>query len=137
MRRSHSTVIAAAGALAALALPVRAHHSLEDTFDLSRTVTLTGVVSEVQWANSHVRLLIDVKGAADEVKTWSVEIKPPNAMARLGVSPAMPRQAGEISVDVWPAKDGSLSAAGKTLTTADGTVYDVDDGMNWRSTVGR
>ena len=133
MRRSRSTVIAAANAFAGLALPVRAHHSLEDTFDLSRTVTLTGVVSEVQWANPHVRFLITVKGAAGEVKTWAVEIKPPSAMTRLGVSPAMLGQ-GEISVDVWLAKDGSLSAAGKTLKTSDGAVYDVASGMNWRAT---
>lgn len=133
MRRSRSTVIAAATAFAGLALPVRAHHSLEDTFDLSRTVTLTGVVSEVQWANPHVRFLITVKGAAAEVETWAVEIKPPGAMARLGVSPAMLGQTGQISVDAWLAKDGSLSAAGKTLKTADGTIYDVDDGMNWRT----
>jgi hypothetical protein len=44
----------------------------------------------------------------------------------------MLEQAGEIRVDVWLAKDGSLSAAGKTLKTADGAVYDVASGMNWR-----
>ncbi|HSC13474.1 MAG TPA: DUF6152 family protein [Gammaproteobacteria bacterium] len=131
MRRSHPTVIAAT-ALAALALPLRAHHSLEDTYDLGRTVTLTGVVSEVQWANPHVRLLVEVKGAAGEVKTWQVEIKPPSAMARLGVSQAMLERAGEISVEVWLAKDGSPSAAGKTLKTPDGALYDVASGMNWR-----
>ena len=131
MRRSPLALIAAAAAIAAVALPLRAHHSLEDTYDLSRTVRLTGVVSEVQWANPHVCLLIDVKGAADEVKTWSVEIKPPSAMAKLGVTPVMLGKA-EISVEAWVAKDGSLSAAGKTLKTADGTVYEVDDGMNWR-----
>ena len=130
MRPSQLALIAAA--VAGLALPLSAHHSLEDTYDLSRTVRLTGVVSEVQWANPHVGLLVEVKDAAAGAKTWSVEIKPPSAMARLGVSPAMLRQAGEISIDVWLAKDGSLSAAGKTLKTADGTVYDVDDGMNWR-----
>ena len=132
MRRSRSTVIAAAAAFAALTLPARAHHSLEDTYDLGRTVTLTGVVSEVQWANPHVRLLVEVKGAAGEVKTWSVEIKPPSAMARLGVSPAMLDRGREISVEVWLAKDGSASAAGKTLKTPDGSLYDVAGGMNWR-----
>jgi hypothetical protein len=132
MRRSKLPVIGGAAAFAALALPLRAHHSLEDTYDLSKTVTLTGVVGKVEWTNPHVRLFVEVKGAAAEVKTWSVEIKPPSAMARLGVTPAMLGQSGEISVDVWLAKDGSLSAAGKTLKTPDGTVYDVDDGMNWR-----
>ena len=129
MRPSQFALIAAA--VAGLALPLSAHHSLEDTYDLSRTVTLTGVVSKVEWANPHVRLLVDVKSAAGAVETWSVEIKPPSAMARLGVAPVMLEKA-EISLEAWPAKDGSLSAAGKTLKTTDGTVYDVNDGMNWR-----
>jgi hypothetical protein len=131
MRRSHSTVIAAATVLAALALPVRAHHPLEEAFDLRRTVTLTGVVRNVEWANPHVRLLVEVKGTAAEIATWMVEIKPPRAMERLGVSAATLSQV-EISVDVWPAKDGSLSASGRTLRTPDGAVYDVSSEWDWR-----
>jgi hypothetical protein len=131
MRRSHSIVIAAATVFAALALPVRAHHSLEDTFDQSRTVTLRGVVRKVEWANPHVRLLVEVKGTTAEIATWMVEIKPPRAMERIGVRAATLSQV-EISVDVWPAKDGSLSASGRTLRMPDGAVYDVSSKLDWR-----
>jgi hypothetical protein len=131
MRRPHSTVIAAAAAFAAVAPPVRAHHSLEDTFDLSRTVTLTGVVRQVEWANPHVRLVVEVKGTTDEIATWVVEIKPPNAMERIGVSAATLNEVA-ISVDVWLAKDGSRSASGRTLRMPDGAIHDVSSGMNWR-----
>ena len=132
MRRSRSNVITATIAFAAVVGPARAHHSLEDTFDVSRTVTLTGVVRRVEWTNPHVRLLVEAKGTTGEVATWTVEIKPPNAMEKIGVSAATLNQV-TISVDVWLAKDGSLSASGRTLRMPDGTVYDVASGLGWRS----
>jgi hypothetical protein len=130
--RSQLTVIAIATGCAAFALPARAHHSLEDMYDAGRTITLTGAVSNVEWANPHVRLFVDVRGADSEVTTWSVEVKPPNAMARLGLSPDALKQDIEISVDVWLAKDGSLAATGRTLRMPDGVVYDVADALGWR-----
>jgi hypothetical protein len=131
MRRSRLLLIAGA-LLAAHALPLRAHHSVEDMYDMSRTITLTGVVKKVEWANPHVRLVVDVRGAGDEIATWSVEVKPPNAMARLGLSADALRQDKPISLDIWLAKDGSLSATGRTLRMPDGTVYDVADALGWR-----
>lgn len=128
--RPHSFVTVAA-ALSALALPARAHHSLEDNFDLTRTVTLTGHVSRVEWANPHVRLFVDARDTTGAVKTWVVEIKPPNAMAKLGVDATMLSQA-DIDLDVWLAKDGSLLASGRTLRMPDGTAHDVASGLNWR-----
>jgi hypothetical protein len=101
-------------------------------YDAKRTITLTGVVTKVEWANPHVRLFVDVRGAGNEVATWSVEVKPPNALARLGLSPDALKQDGEISVDVWLAKDGSLAASGRTLRMPDGAVYDVADALGWR-----
>jgi uncharacterized protein DUF6152 len=120
-------------AFTAFVLPVLAHHSLEDAFDVKRTVTLTGHVSRVEWANPHARLFVDVKSAAGELTAWVVEIKPPRAMERIGLDAAMLSQA-DIDVDVWLAKDGSLSASGRTLRMPDGTVLDVASGMNWRAT---
>lgn len=133
--RSSSTLVTAATVLFAVALPVRAHHSLEDTFDLRRTVTLTGVVTKLEWANPHVRLFVEVKSATGDVTTWCVETEPPRQMEKLGLTPAMLGRA-EIDVDVWLAKDGSRSASGRTLRLPDGTVYDVASALDWRPAQG-
>jgi hypothetical protein len=135
MRRSRLAVVTAATASAALSLPLRAHHSVEDTYDSSKTVTLTGVVPKLEWANPHVRLFVEVKGATGDVTTWCVETEPPRQMERLGLTPAMLGQA-EITVDVWLAKDGSRSASGRTLRMPDGTAYDVASGLDWRPVQG-
>lgn len=102
--------------------PLRAHHPL-DAYDERRTVTLTGIVANVEWVNPHTRLLMEVKGATGETTTWSVELDPPRAMTKAGVSSAVLKPGDEISVDVWLAKDGSPSANGRALRTPDGAVH--------------
>jgi hypothetical protein len=116
--------IATGFALVFLGAPVLAHHSLEDMYDVNRTVTLVGVVSRVEWVNPHARLHVDVRGATGSITTWSVELGAPNTMIRYGLGPAVLKQGDEVSVDVWIAKDSSLSASGQALRLPDGrTAY--------------
>jgi hypothetical protein len=124
-------VFAAATIAATFAGPLRAHHPL-DAYDERRTVTLIGIVANVEWVNPHTRLLLEVKAAAGETTTWSVELDPPNAMTRARVGPEVLKQGDEISVDVWLAKDGSASANGRALRTPDGTVH-VMSATRWAS----
>ena len=111
-------------------LPLRAHHSLEDTHDLRRTVTLTGVVSSVEWVNPHTRLYLDVAGANGTVARWSVELGAPNTMTRFGAGPAVLRPGDQVSVDVWIARDSSLTASGQALKLSDGRTFQMASG--WR-----
>jgi hypothetical protein len=118
--RLGSAAIATGIALACLASPLLAHHSLDGTYDLSRTVTLVGSVSGVEWVNPHARLHVDVRNANGGITTWSVELGAPNTMIRYGLSPSILKQGDQVSVDVWIAKDGSFSASGQVLRLADG-----------------
>ena len=116
-------VVAAATVVASFAGSLHAHHSLEETYDVRRAVTLTGVVTNVGWVNPHTLLSLEVKGATGETTIWSVELGPPHGMTRSGMGPAVLKQGDEISVDVWLAKDGSPSANGRALRAAGGAVY--------------
>jgi hypothetical protein len=101
-----------------------AHHSLQKTHDLSRTVTLTGVVSSVEWLNPHARLNLDVRSANGGITTWEIELAAPNTMIRYGLAPAVLKPGDQISVDVWIAKDSSLSGSAQALKLSDGrTAY--------------
>lgn len=124
-------VVAAATVVACFAGTVRAHHPLEETYDLRRAVTLNGVAVSVEWTNPHTLLVMEVKGATGETTAWTVEIDPPNAMTRAGLDATKLRQGVEISVDVWLAKDASPSAHAKVLRAADGTVY-VASTLPWK-----
>jgi Family of unknown function (DUF6152) len=66
------------------AAPALAHHSFSAEFDGSKTVTLTGEVTKLEWSNPHAYLYLDVKGEAGNVANWSIELGSPNSLTRLG-----------------------------------------------------
>ena len=102
--------------------PLAAHHTQAVRFDITKPVTLKGVVTQVEWINPHVWLHMDVKDASGKVVPWRVEIASPNSLKRQGATKDS-FQRGETSVEVWLAKDGSLIADGReggTLILASG-----------------
>jgi hypothetical protein len=67
--------------IALACLPATAHHSLAQ-FDLNRTVSFTGVVTGIYWANPHVVLLIKTTDASGKPETWALQGMALNAMNR-------------------------------------------------------
>jgi hypothetical protein len=108
------------------AIPLAAHHSIAATYDSSKVMTLTGKVTEVAWRNPHTLLSIDVTGADGKVVTWKIEMGRPTNLLNSGFRKedifSVP-----IAFQVWPARDGSPTAAGRLLTLPDGRQFDVHD----------
>ena len=115
--------IATALACSVLAVPVLAHHAVGDDYDLSRTLTLTGAVSRVEWVNPHARLYLDVRRGDGTTLTWSIELAPPNALRRRGLDTSALTQGTQVVADVWAAKDGSQSASIRAITLPDGRTF--------------
>ena len=59
------------------ALPLAAHHSFAAEFDGSKQITLTGVVTKVDWVNPHAYIYVDVKGSDGTVVNWAIETGAP------------------------------------------------------------
>ena len=57
--------------LVAAAVPVFAHHSFAAEFDGNKQITLTGVVTKVDWVNPHAYIYVDVKGDDGAVVNWA------------------------------------------------------------------
>jgi hypothetical protein len=107
---------------AASVMPVAAHHSVPATFDVSKEITIRGVVAKIEWANPHARFWVDVRNDDGTVSNWELELPPPNALKRnLGLDFVKPGD--QVTVDLWPAKDGSRLANTLTLTVPDGRVF--------------
>ena len=64
--------------------PAGAHHSVPINFDLSREITVEGVLTEVKWMNPHSHFRMDVPGESGTTVQWLVEMGSVNAMKRSG-----------------------------------------------------
>jgi len=69
--------------LLALVTGALAHHG-QAAFDTSKTVTVTGTVTEFEFLNPHVQVYIEVKGDKGEKEKWQGELTAPNKLARAG-----------------------------------------------------
>lgn len=55
-----------------LALPVRAHHSFNTFFDMSKTIKIEGVVTSFRLVSPHSEMLLDVKDASGKAVPWRI-----------------------------------------------------------------
>ena len=64
--------------LLAAAVPAFAHHAFTAEFDGSKSVTVTGVLTRLEWANPHTWFYVDVKDETGNVVNWAFEAASPN-----------------------------------------------------------
>lgn len=111
----------AAAALFLASLPAMAHHSFAAEYDSHNLITLTGVISKVEWTNPHTYVYVDVKDASGNVTTWSLEGYPPNTLKRTGFARTTLKEGDTITVTAYKSKDGSNTGAGREITFSDGS----------------
>jgi hypothetical protein len=103
-----------------LQLPLYAHHSFGAEYDANKPVTLTGVVTRVEWTNPHSHFFIDVVVDGKTVN-WKFEGYPPSVLYRTGWKRAVTIKEGDkITVFGWQARDGTAWAHSREVTFADG-----------------
>jgi hypothetical protein len=112
--------------------PGAAHHSAEGEFDLSRTVTLKGTVTKVEWTNPHTYVELEAKDRASKTSTWRLEGSPPAFLRKAGLSKASLMADGKpVAIEAYPARDGTqrLGLMYK-LILPDGRFYQFRAGPN-------
>ena len=101
--------------------PVTAHHSLSSEFDFNAPLTLTGMVTKVDWGNPHALLYLDIKTApAGRVALWTFQLPSPSTFARLGWKREQLQSGVVVIVDAYAAKDGSRKGSVQQVKTRDG-----------------
>jgi Family of unknown function (DUF6152) len=111
------TGILIVGTVVCLSLPaVLAHHSFAAQYDRSKSVTLTGTVTKIEWMNPHVYFYMDVKGDDGKVTNWACEMGNPAGLYRRGWKKEALKIGGTVVVSGSLAKDGSSLLNASTVT---------------------
>ena len=113
-------LVLVAGLALVASLPVRAHHSFSTEYDGSKTFSVKGKVSKVEWTNPHVRFYVDVTDASGKVMTWNMELASPSALARNGWTSRTLKVGDEVSVQGYAAKVAPDRGNARAVITADG-----------------
>ena len=85
-------------------LPAAAHHS-RAIYDLERSITIEGVVTEFEWANPHVYLYVEVLNDDSVPVVWEIENGSTTAMGRRGWTRDSFAPGDRVIVEANPSKD--------------------------------
>ena len=121
MRHARTLVLTTAAMLTA-ATSAFTHHSVTGQFDTTKKVTITGVISRVDWVNPHIYVIVDGKDDSGATGQWALETVP-TAMARKAklTKEDMAGTKGEtVTVIGHPAREARKSAWILRITYSDG-----------------
>ncbi len=102
--------------------PALSHHS-NVAFEVNKIITVTGSVKEWQWGNPHTWLYGTVDDGKGGKVEWAAEGRAPGVLLRAGWSRSSFKPGETVTVDMSPAKDGTLTGLIARVTKADGTIF--------------
>jgi hypothetical protein len=105
-----------------------AHHGTSITYEMDKTITVSGTVTEFDFSYPHPALFFDVKDAKGQVVKWGAEFLPtPAALKNLGWSKETIKFNDNVVLGCHPSKSGkpvcalaSLSINGKAINVGGG-----------------
>jgi hypothetical protein len=109
------------GAVLLHGVPLLSHHS-NVAYEVTKVITITGVVKEFQWVNPHTWLHLTVDDGKGGTVEWAVEGRAPGVLRRAGWTKNSLQPGEKVTVDMSPAKDGTPTGIIARVTKADGTI---------------
>jgi len=105
--------------------PALAHHTVANTVDVRKLVSLTGTVTAVDWKNPHVVYHLAVSDPNGAAIDWEIESRHLQGMRRGGVEQDTIKVGDHVTMNVMIARDGSRHAATASIVLADGRMMSV------------
>jgi hypothetical protein len=99
-----------------------AHHSFAVFFDDTKTIEISGSVTEFRFSNPHAIISLEVKNKAGMVEAWKAETNAVTLMKRRGWTKDSLKAGEVVTIDGWPSRDGANYMRMRTIKKADGTV---------------
>ncbi len=91
------------------ACPALAHHSFAVHFVADRLIKVSGVINEFSFRNPHGLLLLTEKKTDGDTQQWRIETNSPNILRRRGWTETSIKPGDMVTVEGYPARDGSNS----------------------------
>jgi hypothetical protein len=109
-------------AIAALFIPLQigAHHSFAVHFVADKLITVSGTVEEFSFRNPHGLLMLTAKDEKGAEQHWKIETNSPNILRRRGWSETSIKPGDQVTVEGYPARDGSNFMRVYKVTYPDG-----------------
>lgn len=94
-----------------------AHHGTSITYEMDKTITVTGTVDEFDFSYPHPSLFVDVTDDKGQVVKWGVEFLPtPAALRALGWNKTSIKHGDKVVMGCHPSKSNKPVCALQTLT---------------------
>jgi hypothetical protein len=110
----------AAGVLLLATAPIVAHHSFAAEYDRSRTITVTGSVTKLEWTNPHARLYVMGTDETGKMQEWDFELGPPNGLMRNGWRRDSLKAGLKVVVEGFRSKTSTVVANARSVKLPDG-----------------
>jgi len=101
--------------------PAQSHHS-NVAYEVTKVITVTGVVREFQWVNPHTWVHVVVDDGKGGKVEWAAEGRAPGVLLRAGWTRNSLKAGETVTIDMSPAKDGTRTSIIARVTKADGTI---------------
>jgi hypothetical protein len=98
----------------------QAHHSFAVFFQTDKTIAVTGVVTEFRFSNPHGLIKLEVTAKDGSTQAWAAETNSPSILVRRGWSKTSLTPGEKVTVEGWPARDGSRYLRMQKVTRANG-----------------
>jgi hypothetical protein len=96
-----------------------AHHGTAN-YDTTKTITVKGTITDFQFVNPHVIIIMEAKGDDGKVVTWQGELTSPNRLSRVGWSKSVIKPGDTLTINGFPTKSGSPEIWIQKVTLASG-----------------
>ena len=104
-----------------LPAPAHSHHS-NVAYEVTKVITITGVVKAFDWVNPHTWVHVVVDDGKGGKVEWACEGRAPGILSRAGWTRSVLKAGDRVTIDMSPAKDGSKVSIIARVTKADGTI---------------
>jgi len=127
-KNMRALIVTMAGlAIPVITAPLSAHHSISRHYHQNESVTIEGVVLDVELRNPHSQIHMEAVAPSRGAEVWTLELDDIGDLAKQGIVSDTIRAGDEIIIVGHPARDGSNSLFIRTLRRpADGLEYEED-----------